>query len=564
MLTDLEIARAASIRPITDVADEAGILPEELELYGNYKAKVSLDLEKRLADRPNGKYIDITAVTPTPLGEGKTVCTVGLGQALKAIGKNAVTTIRQPSLGPVFGIKGGAAGGGYSQVIPMEDFNLNLTGDFHAVSIAHNLCAAFLDNHMFKGNELDIDPEQVTWTRTVDVSDRSLREAEVGLGGEKNGIPHKASWVITSASELMATLALTENLGDLRKRIGRTIVACDRSGNPVTAEDLKVAGSMTMLMKDTVRPTLLQNLEGGPVLVHSGPFGNIATGNNSIIADRIALKMGDYVVTESGFGADLGCEKFMNIKCRVSGLVPDCAVIVATVRALKNHSGRFTIKAGQPLPSALTTEDLDSLDAGMINLIRHIENVKSFGVPVVVVVNAFPTDTDKEHQAIIDAAMQAGAFRAVVHHMHADGAKGGEELAQAVVEACEQPHDFKQTYDSSDSIETKIEKIGCGIYRASDIEYTDQAKQAIERIRDWGYGDLPICMSKTQLSITDDAALKGAPTDWTLHIRDVKLSAGAGFIYPLCGKINTMPGLPKEPAGNNIDIDADGIITGLF
>lgn len=564
LLSDLDIAHAAHMDPIMDVADRAGLLEDEIELYGKYKAKVSLGVERRLADRPNGKYIDVTAVTPTPFGEGKTVTTVGLGQALHGIGKKAVTCIRQPSLGPVFGIKGGAAGGGYSQVLPMEDFNLHLTGDFHAVSAAHNLCAAFLDNHIYQGNALRIDQDSVTWRRAVDISDRSLRFAEVGLGGDKDGIPHSTGWDITSASELMAILCLTENLGDMRNRIGRIIVGANEDGEPVTAEDLQVAGSMTMLMKDAVRPTLLQNLDNEPVFVHSGPFANIAPGNSSIIADRLALKMGDYVVTESGFGADMGCEKFMNIKCQASGLVPDCVVLVATVRALKNHSGRFNVVNGQPLPEEMTREDLDALQAGMCNLVRHIENVRAFGVPVVVTINAFPTDTPAEHEAIRGAALAAGAFDVAVHHMHAQGAAGGRELAEAVVAACEAPKDFHRTYELSDTPEQKIEKIAKGVFRADGVEYSDEARASLERFERWGFGNLPICMAKTQLSLSDNPELKGAPDGWNLHVRNVRLSAGAGFLYALCGKIMTMPGLPKEPAGNHIDIDANGVITGLF
>lgn len=564
MLSDIEIAREAKLEPIVSVAKKIGLQEDELELYGNYKAKVKLEVLDRLKDKPNGKYVDVTAITPTPLGEGKTVTTVGLGQALARIGKSSMTCIRQPSLGPVFGIKGGAAGGGYSQVIPMEDFNLHLTGDFHAVSAAHNLCAAFLDNHIFQGNELNIDPNELMWTRAVDISDRSLREAEVGLGGEKNGIPHKASWVITSASELMAILCLSEGLGELREDVSKVVVALDKDGNPVTAEDLKVAGSMTMLMKDCVMPTLMQNLEGAPVLVHTGPFANIAPGNSSITADRIGLKLADYTVTESGFGADMGCEKFVNIKCRRSGLEPDCIVLVATVRALKNHSGEFEVKAGKPLPEGIVHENLDALEKGMPNLTRHIENSKNFGVPVVVAINAFPTDTEREFELIKKAAMEAGAFDCVVHRMHALGAEGGEELAHAVVKACEQPKNLTFTYDLQDSIKEKIEKISTKVFRADGVDYSEQAEKQIAKFTEWGYADLPICMAKTQLSISDKPELKGAPDNWRLTVRDVKLSAGAGFIYVLCGKMLTMPGLPKVPAGNNIDIDANGKITGLF
>ncbi len=564
MKADIEIANEAKILPITEIAQSVGILDDELELYGNYKAKVSLDVLKRLKDKPNGKYIDVTAVTPTPLGEGKTVTTVGLGQSLKALGKSSITCIRQPSLGPVFGIKGGAAGGGYSQVIPMEDFNLHLTGDFHAVSAAHNLCAAFIDNHIYHGNELNIDPDSISWTRAVDISDRSLRSATVAED-DKKATPHKASWVITSASELMATLTLTEGLGELREAVGKIVVAQDMDKKPITTEDLQVAGAMTMLLKDCVRPTLMQNLEGAPVLVHAGPFANIAPGNSSITADRIGLKLADYVVTESGFGADMGCEKFMNIKCRKSGLVPDAVVLVVTVRALKNHSEKYNVKAGKPLPQGILEEDLETLNEGMPNLIRHIENTRSFGAPVVVAINTFPSDTASEIEAIKKASLETGAFDCVVHSMFANGAKGGLELAQAVVKAAEEGQDhINYSYDLDESIEKKIEDISTKIYRAKSVEYSEQAKASIEEIKSWGYDKLPVCMAKTQLSISDNAKLKGAPDNWTLKVRDVKLSAGAGFVYVLCGKMMTMPGLPSVPAGNNIDIDADGHITGLF
>ncbi len=564
MLTDIEIARQAKIRPISEIAQGYAIDDQYLEHYGPYKAKLSLEVLEQFKDKKPGKYIDVTAITPTPLGEGKTVTTVGLGQALTALGKKAVTCIRQPSLGPVFGIKGGAAGGGYSQVIPMEDFNLHLTGDFHAVTAAHNLCAAFLDNHIFHGNELDIDPASILWPRALDISDRYLREVEIGLGGEKNGIPRKAQWIITSASELMAMLCLHEGIGELRDACDKIILASNRRGEPVYAKDIEVAGSMTMLLKDAVRPTLLQNLEGGAVLVHTGPFANIAPGNSSITADRLALSMGEYVVTESGFGADMGCEKFVNIKSRKSGLRPDCFVVVATVRALKNHSGRFSIKAGSKLPQELLDEDLESLSLGMSNLIRHIENCKNFGAPVVVAINAFPTDTDKEHELIKEAALKAGAYDCVVHRMHALGAEGGQGLAQSVMRACEEPSSLNFSYEDSDGLETKIEKLASSVFRAEGVDFSPEAKQAIEKFSSWGYASLPVCMAKTQLSISDKPELKGAPDNWRLTVRDVKLSAGAGFAYALCGSMLTMPGLPKNPAGKYIDIDKSGKISGLF
>lgn len=564
MLSDIEIAREAQPRPIADVAAELGVTVEEFEPYGQMMGKVSLSLIDRLAGSPNGKYIDVTAITPTPLGEGKTLTTVGLGQALGRLDKRAVTCIRQPSLGPVFGIKGGAAGGGYSQVLPMEEFNLHLTGDFHAVSAAHNLCAAFIDNSIYQGNPLDIDPASVTWRRVVDMSDRVLRDVVVGLGGRTNGAPRQTGYDITSASELMAILALAENLGDLRTMIGRIVIGRTRSGAPVTTEDLKVAGAMTVIMKEAVKPNLVQNLEGGAVFVHAGPFANIAHGNSSIIADRMALKLGDYVVTESGFGADMGYEKFLNIKCRRSGLMPDCAVLVATVRGLKAHAPGVEVKAGRPLPPELQREDLAALSSGIPNLVKHIENVRKSGVPVVVAINTFPTDTEAEHQAIVDAALAAGAFDAVSHTLHADGGAGGEALARAVIAACDEPSAVTFNYDLLEPIGIKIVDIGVGVYGASKVEFSPTARAEIERFTEWGYGDVPVCMAKTQLSLSDDPSLKGAPTDWTLYVRDIRLSAGAGFVYALCGSMMTMPGLPASPAGERIDVDADGNVYGLF
>jgi formate--tetrahydrofolate ligase len=564
VLSDIEIAQAAKLRRIRAVAEECGIEYDEVEPYGPLKAKVSLTLLDRLADKPDGRLIDVTAITPTPFGEGKTLTTVGLGQALRASGRSVVTCIRQPSLGPVFGIKGGAAGGGYSQVVPMEDVNLHLTGDFHAVGAAHNLCAAFVDNHLFHGNELGIDPFAVTWRRVVDISDRVLREIAVGLGGRANGTPRQTGFDITSASELMAILALAEGLEDLRRRVGQIVVATTSSGEPVTAEDLKVAGAMTVLLRDAMKPNLLQNLEGGPVLVHTGPFANIAHGNSSVVADRVGLKLADYVVTESGFGADMGCEKFVNITCRSSGLAPSCAVLVATVRGLKSHSGRFDVSPGHGLDPRLGTEDLQALAEGMPNLVKHIENVRSFGIPAVVVVNSFPTDTPAEHALIRDAARDAGAFAAVVHAMHASGGMGGIELAEAVANACEQPSELKFTYEDGDPVETKIEKIATTLYGAGGVEFSPAARRSIATFSAMGYGGLPVCMAKTHLSLTHDPTRKGAPTGWDLHVRDVRLSAGAGFLYALCGDIMTMPGLPARPAGENIDIGPGGAVRGLF
>ena len=564
MLSDVDIARRAPMRPITEIAESAGIAPEFVEPYGVYKAKVKLEISGRLADRPNGTYVVVTAMTPTPLGEGKTLTTVGLGQALARSGRTAFTCIRQPSLGPVFGIKGGAAGGGYSQVLPMTDLNLHLTGDAHAVTAAHNLCAAFLDNALHHHAAVDIDPYAVTWRRVLDISDRALRDVVIGLGGRFGGVPRETAFDITSASELMAVLALADDLHDLRARIGRIVIGTDRAGKPVTTEDLKVAGAMTVLMRDAIMPNLLQNMDGGPVFVHAGPFGNIAHGNSSIIADRIALKLAEYTVTEAGFGADMGFEKFCNIKCRASGLEPDCAVVVCTVRALKAHSGRYSVSPGKPLDPRLADEDLDAVREGMPNLVKQIENVLGFGVPAVVAVNRFPSDTDAEHDLIKEAAIAAGASWAVSHTMHADGAAGGVDLATAVADACERHSPLTLTYRGGDSAEVKIESIGRGIYGASGVEFSKEAVRSLTRFRDMGFGQLPVCMAKSHLSLSHDPDRKGRPTGWVLPVRDVRLSAGAGFLYAVCGDIMTMPGLPSRPAGEQVDIDADGNIIGLF
>jgi len=564
MKSDLQIAQEAPLRRITEVAAEIGIDEDDLELYGKYKAKISLDVLDKFADRPQGRYIDVTAINPTPLGEGKTVTTVGLGQALKHIGKNVITCIRQPSLGPVFGIKGGAAGGGYSQVIPMEDFNLHLTGDVHAVTMANNLLSAYIDNHIYQGNDLDIDPYSITWRRVVDLNDRNLRNVVTGLGAKLDGLPRETGFDISVASEVMAILAMATDLKDLRARLGRIVIGMNKSGQPVTAEQLKCAGAMAVLMRDAIKPNLMQNLDGGAVLVHAGPFANIAQGNNSIIADKIALKIADYVVTESGFGADMGAEKFMNIKCRASGLTPDCVVIVATVRALKASSGRFQVTPGKPLDPKLQSEDLESLAEGIVNLEAHIENMKKFGVPVVVAVNHFPTDTDNEHDFIKQRAMDAGADFAVTHKVHADGGPGGAELAEAVVKACELPKEFKLLYPDDAPIKEKIETIAREIYGADGVDYLPAAEAKIKLYTELGYGNLPMCMAKTHLSLSHDPTLKGRPTGWRLPIRDIRASVGAGFLYPLCGDMRTMPGLPKTPAGDSIDLDENGNVVGLF
>mgnify|MGYP000112023142 CR=1 FL=1 len=567
MKSDLEIAQAAEMEPIVNIAAELGLEEDELELYGKYKAKVSLDVLERLKDRPNGKYIVVTAITPTPLGEGKTVTTIGLGQALNYIGKKTVTCIRQPSLGPVFGIKGGAAGGGYAQCVPMEDFNLHFTGDVHAVAIAHNLLAAFIDSHIHHGNKLNIDPFSITWPRVVDVSDRALRNIIVGLGGKANGVPRETGFDIAVASEVMAILALTTSLRDLRERLGRIVIGYtkDRPPKPVTAEDLQCAGAMAVLLKDAIKPTLIQTLEKTPVLVHAGPFANIAHGNSSILADYIALKLGDFVVTEAGFGADIGAEKMFNIKCRYSGLKIDAAVLVATVRALKMHGGAFKVTPGKPLdPELVAAPNPEALERGCQNLVKQIENVRLHGVPVVVAINRFNTDHDDEIEMVKRIARQAGAVDAVVSEVWARGGPGGEELARAVVKACEQPSEFKFLYPDDMPIEEKIETIATKIYGADGVEFEPLAKRRIKLYTELGYSQLPICMAKTHLSLSHDPKLKGRPTGFTVPIRDVRASVGAGFLYPLLGEMRTMPGLPSVPAGTKIDLDEEGKVIGLF
>jgi formate--tetrahydrofolate ligase len=492
-LSDLEIAQTATLRPIADVADDLGICADQLEFYGKYKAKLPLDLLDHLPERPRGKYILVTAITPTPLGEGKSTTAVGLGQALARLGQKALVTLRQPSIGPVFGIKGGAAGGGRAQVVPMEDLNLHLTGDFHAVTQAHNLCAAFIDNHLYHGNKLGIDPSEITWRRVLDVNDRALRDIVTGLG-TGNGVVRQTGFDITAASEVMAILALATDLQDLRKRLGRIIVAETYDKQPVTAEDIGVAGAMAVVLKDAIKPTLMQTLEGSPVLIHTGPFGNIAHGNSSVIADRLALGLADVVVTEAGFGSDLGAEKFFNIKCRVSDLAPDAAVVVATVRALKAHSDKFKIIPGRPLDPLLLTEDLDALRSGLPNLAKHIDNVRIHGVPVVVAINAFPTDTPAELEAVRQAALAAGADDAVISTVWADGGAGGEALGQAVLAAAERGSNFRYLYDVNDPITTKIERIATTMYGAGAVHYEPLARRKIAQFENLGYGNLPICM----------------------------------------------------------------------
>ncbi|MDD2523143.1 MAG: formate--tetrahydrofolate ligase [Anaerolineaceae bacterium] len=615
---DIDIAQAANLKPISQVAEEMGLLPGELELYGDYKAKIKLEVLERLKDAPDGKYIDVTAITPTPLGEGKTTTTVGLSQAIGAhLGRSVITCIRQPSQGPTFGIKGGAAGGGYSQVIPMEDFNLHLTGDIHAITAANNLLAAAIDTRMFhessqsdtalfnrlcpkdkKGKRhfargmmgrlaklgitetdpdlltdeqksrfarLDIDPETVTWRRCVDVNDRMLRGITVGQGPQEKGFELHSNYYISVASELMAILALATSLEDMRERIAKIVIGQSRAGEPVTADDLGVAGALTVLMKDTIKPNLMQTLEGTPVLVHAGPFANIAHGNSSIMADKIALKLADYVITESGFGADMGMEKFFDIKCRYSGNVPDVVVLVVTVRALKMHGGGPKVTAGAPLAAEYINENLDLVEKGAGNMLAHASIAQKFGIPVVVAVNRFPTDSDAELELVRKIALEHPAIEdAVVADHFSQGGAGAVELAEAVVKAAEMPSNFKFLYPLEMSLKDKIETIACEVYGADGVDYSTLAEQRLARYEQLGYGNLLICMAKTHLSLSHDPELKGVPTGFRIPIRDVSASVGAGFVYPILGEMSTMPGLPTRPAYYDIDIDFEtGKILGL-
>jgi formate--tetrahydrofolate ligase len=560
--SDLEIARGAALKPLEDVAAGMGIPAHLLEPYGEQVMKIKLAAIEELAGRPVAKYVVVSAITPTPLGEGKTTTTVGLGQGFKHIGKQATVAIRQPSMGPTFGIKGGAAGGGYSQVVPMEVLNLHLTGDMHAVTAAHNLLAAMVDNHLYQGNALGLDLSNITWRRVLDVNDRALRNIVVGLGGKGDGVPRQTGFDITAASEVMATLALTKSLADLRARLGRIVAGYTRDGTPVTAEQLEAAGSMAVMLRDAIKPNLMQTLENTPVLVHAGPFGNIATGNSSVIADLIGIHSGDYLVTEAGFGADMGAERFFNIKCRTSGLIPSAAVVVATVRALKAHSGKYRIIAGRPLPEDLLAENPDDVMAGAANLRKQIANIRVHGVPAVVAINAFPTDHASEHEAIRQIAAEENARAAVSTHF-SDGGRGAIELAEAVDEATAEPSDFHVLYPDSASLRDKIHAVATRIYGAAGVEYSAEASRQLDTYERAGFGNLPVCIAKTHLSISSNPALKGAPTGWTLPVREVRASAGAGFVYPICGDMRTMPGLSAHPAAARIDLDADGQIVGL-
>jgi methylenetetrahydrofolate dehydrogenase (NADP+)/methenyltetrahydrofolate cyclohydrolase/formyltetrahydrofolate synthetase len=620
--SDIEIAQAAKLKPIIDIAHRVGLTEDDLDFYGKYKAKIHLDILPRIWDRPQGRYVDVTAITPTPLGEGKTTTTCGLSQALGAhLGKTIITVIRQPSMGPTFGIKGGAAGGGYSQIVPMEDFNLHLTGDIHAITAAHDLLAAAIDARIFhearqpddeklfnafcpvdkQGNRsfsppmlrrlkklgidktdpndltaeekrrmfrLDIDPDSITWNRVIDISDRFLRRIQIGLGPDEKGMVRETGYDITVASEIMAILALTTGMEDMRDRLGKIVIGTNKAGEAITAEDLGVAGALTVLMKDAIMPNLMQTLENTPAIVHAGPFANIAHGNSSIIADQIALRLvgaDGYVVTESGFGADIGMEKFMNIKCRYSGLVPNCVVLVATIRALKMHGGGPKVVAGKPLPLEYTDENLDLLRAGAGNLVAHIKNALRFGVPVVVAVNRFTDDTPAEIELVRQIALEAGAEDAVMSDHWAHGGAGAVELAKAVIAACEKPVNFQFLYPLEASIKEKIEIIATQIYGADGVDYSPEAEAKIELYTRLGFANLPMCMAKTHLSLSHDPNLKGVPKGFRLPIRDIRASVGAGFLYPLCGTMRTMPGLPTRPVFYDVDLDLEtGLVVGLF
>ena len=620
--SDIEIAQAAELLPIVRVAKTLGLSEEDLDLYGKYKAKIHLDVLDRIKDRRQGRYVDVTAITPTPLGEGKTTTTVGLSQALGAhLGKKVITVVRQPSMGPTFGIKGGAAGGGYSQVVPMEDFNLHLTGDIHAVTVANDLLAAAIDARIFHETQqpddeklfnafcpadkqgrrrfsppllrrlkklgisktdpkeltaeekrrmfrLDIDPASITWNRVIDINDRFLRGIRIGLGPEEKGMVRDTGFDISVASEIMAILALTTGLADMRERLGAIVIGTSRSGEPVTAEDLGAAGALTVLMKDAIMPNLMQTVENTPAIVHAGPFANIAHGNSSVIADQIALRLvgeDGYVVTESGFGADCGMEKFMNIKCRASGLIPSCVVIVATIRALKMHGGGPKVVAGKPLAPEYTDENLELLKKGLANMSAHIKNALLFGVPVVVAVNRFATDTEAEIDLVRTAAIEAGAQDAVMSNHWAEGGAGAVGLAKAVMAACEKPRDFRFLYPLEWGIKQKIETIATKIYGADGVEYTPEAEAKIDLYTRLGFDKLPICMAKTHLSLSHNPELKGVPKGFKLPVRDVKASVGAGFLYPLCGDMRTMPGLPTRPVFYDVDLDLEtGKVLGLF
>ncbi len=560
--SDLDIARHARLKPLDDIASTMGVGAHLLEPYREHVAKIKLAAVEELSDRPRAKYVVISAVTPTPLGEGKTAMTVGLGEAFPHVGKRATIAIRQPSMGPTFGIKGGAAGGGYAQVVPMELLNLHHTGDFHAITAAHNQLAAMVDAHLYFGNTLGLDPHRITWRRVLDVNDRALRNIVIGLGAREDGVPRQSGFDITAASEVMAILALATSLHDLRERLGRVVVGYTREGAAVTAEQLQAAGAMTVLLREAIKPNLMQTLENTPVLVHAGPFGNIAHGSSSIVADLIGVRSGDYLLTEAGFGADIGAEKFFDIKCRTSGLAPDAAVVVATVRALKAHSGRHRVVAGRPLPPALLEENPDEVYEGAANLRKQVDNIRLFGVTPVVCVNAFPGDHDSEHAAIRAVAEELGV-RVAVSTAVADGGRGCVELAEAVMEAADEPSSFRLLYDDELPLRDKIETIARRVYGADGVDLSAAAVKDLDTYERNGFAHLPVCVAKTHLSISHDPALLGAPTGWRLPVREVRANVGAGFVSPICGDMRTMPGLGTSPAATRMDIDADGEIVGL-
>ncbi len=555
MKSDIEIAQTTSMKPIKDVAGTLGLDADDIELYGPYKAKISLEVREKLKDKPDGRLILVTAINPTPAGEGKTTTTIGLGMALNRMGKKAIIALREPSLGPSFGLKGGATGGGYSQLVPMEDINLHFTGDIHAVTTSHNLLAAMLDNSIHQGNPLNIDPRRIVLRRVMDLNERALRNIVIGLGGTAHGVPRESGFDITVASEVMACLCLAVDLNDMKKRLERIIVAYTYEGQPVTALDLKVTGSMTLLLKDAIKPNLVQTTENTPALVHGGPFANIAHGCNSIVATSLGLKLGDYLVTEAGFGADLGAEKFFNLKCRYGGLQPDAAVVVASIRALKIHGGVEK--------SDVDEKNLEAVKRGMANLEKHLDNIKGFGIPVVVALNEFPTDSEDEINLIVERCNHEGA-EVAVSRVWSSGSAGGTELAQKVIMAADKPGSFHYTYALEQPLKTKIASICRQIYGADEVKYSDKADKSISQYEAMGYGDLPICMAKTQYSLSDDPSLKGRPSHFDITVREVGLSAGAGFIVPLAGSILTMPGLSKHPSAEKIDILPDGKIVGLF
>ena len=555
MKSDVEIAQAAKMKPIEEIASKIGLAPDDLELYGKYKAKVTLDAWQRVKDRPNGKLILCTAINPTPAGEGKTTTSVGLADALSRRGRKAAAALREPSMGPCFGMKGGAAGGGYAQVVPMEDINLHFTGDFHAITTAHNLLAAIIDNHIQQGNALDLDVRRITWKRVLDLNDRALRHVVIGMGGKAHGVPRETGFDITVASEMMAILCLSRDLMDMKERLGRIVIGYTRSGRAVRADELGATGALTLLFKDAIKPNLVQTLEGTPVFIHGGPFANIAHGCNSIMATKFALKFADVVVTEAGFGADLGAEKFLDIKCRFAGISPDAVVIVATVRALKMHGGLSK--------KELEKVDMTALKKGMANLAKHIENVQKFGLPAVVAVNAFPTDTAEELDFVRRECEALGA-EVALSEVWAKGGEGGEALAEKVEAALQKKADFRYIYDEKETIPQKISKIAREIYGAAGVDFTKEAQRELEELEALGFDKMPVCMAKTQYSLSDDAALLGRPEGFRITVRELRLAAGAGFVVALTGSILTMPGLPKHPAAMDMDITEDGRITGLF